>query len=121
MPSTTPGLCERDSFFEIEGLLFNATLGLRSPYLSYSTVDFSENMAAEQDKVAAGEQTTPGYTVFDFYLQTNRINLGSLRNRFVFGIQNITNRAYRCHLSTYRGLFRLEPGHNFLIRWMLDF
>jgi outer membrane receptor protein involved in Fe transport len=100
---------------------FNGRLGLRSPILNIFTLDLSAHMAAGQDHVAEGELTTSGYTVFDLYLRTNRIHLGSLSNRFVFGIQNLTDRAYRYHLSTYRGIVRLEPGRNVLVRWMLDF
>jgi hemoglobin/transferrin/lactoferrin receptor protein len=99
----------------------NGQVGLRSPLLKYFNVDVSANMAAGQTRVAAGEIETPGYTYFNLYLQTNPISVSGLSNRLIVGIENIFDRAYRYHLSTYRGLVRLEPGRNVLVRWMLYF
>ncbi|MCK5739783.1 TonB-dependent receptor [bacterium] len=84
-------------------------------------LNVSAIMFANQDNPAAGEVSTPGYTYFNSYIATRPLKLAAFQNRFVLGIENITDREYRNHLSTNRGLVDSEPGRNVILRWILDF
>jgi outer membrane receptor protein involved in Fe transport len=37
------------------------------------------------------------------------------------GVENIFDKAYREHLSSTRGLIKLEPGRNIFLKLVLDF
>ena len=91
----------------------------RSPL--YFNVDFSAHLFATQERVAGDELRTPGYATFNLYLNSRAFNLVSLMNRFILGVENLTNRAYRNHLATNRGLILAEPGRNFVVKWILEF
>lgn len=98
----------------------NGRLGFRIKLTDLFNLDFAASVFAEQNKVAQGEETTPGYATFDCSLNTTTFNL-SLANLELFaGIENITNVAYRNHLATNRGLIRLEPGRNLFIKAKLS-
>jgi outer membrane receptor protein involved in Fe transport len=95
---------------------FNGRLGVRTKVTDLLNVDFVTSIFAEQNKVAQGEEKTPGYATFDCFLNTTPINL-SLANLELFaGIENITDNAYRNHLATNRSLIRLEAGRNLFIK-----
>lgn len=94
--------------------------GLRFWIGSLLQVNASATFSSKQDKVAAGEDQTDGYFRLDSYINTKTLPMGRLTGRLVLGVENITDEAYRLHLSTYRGLARLEPGRNFKITWMMD-
>jgi hemoglobin/transferrin/lactoferrin receptor protein len=99
---------------------FNGRLGVRTKVTDLLNVDFVTSIFAEQNKVAQGEEKTPGYATFDCFLNTTPINL-SLANLELFaGIENITDNAYRNHLATNRGLIRLEAGRNLFIKAKLS-
>jgi len=95
---------------------FNGRLGLRTKLTDLINADITSSFFAEQERVAQGEETTPGYVTFDFYLNTEPINLSLADLQFFTGIENITDKAYRNHLATNRGLIRLEPGRNFFVK-----
>lgn len=100
---------------------FNGKAGLRIPVLNVLNVDVSASWYATQEKVASGELRTGGYTLYDLYLSSHRFNFNYVTLQLSAGIENITDKAYRNHLSTYRGLVKLEPGRNFFVKLMLGF
>ena len=93
----------------------NGVLGYKLNYFDYD-FDFSVNLFASQNKIAPGEISTPGYACFNLSLQSPSFNIDFTKFRIIGGIQNITNKSYRNHLSTNRGLIREEPGRNFYIK-----
>lgn len=99
---------------------FNGRLGLRTKLTDLINADIATSFFAEQNRVAQGEEATPGYVTFDFYLNTEPINLSLADLELFAGIENITDKAYRNHLSTNRGLIRLEPGRNFFVKAKLS-
>ncbi|MCB0745333.1 MAG: TonB-dependent receptor, partial [Ignavibacteriae bacterium] len=99
----------------------NGIFGLRLFLFNEIKLDVSANMFSSQTKVAANESKTGGYTTFDLSLQSNSINYFGAKFKLVTGIENIFDRAYRNHLSTYRGLNLLEPGRNIFAKIIIDF
>ena len=68
--------------------------------------------AASQNNIAAGETATKGYVVFNCNAVSAPVKFGKSSVVFLAGIENILNTAYYNHLSTTRGINRLEPGRN---------
>lgn len=99
----------------------NGRLGLRWKSPFYFNLDFSSNMYATQDRIVTEELRTPGYTTFDVFLNSYPLTTRFMVSRLVFGVENVTNRLYRNHLATNRGLIVAEPGRNFVVRWLVDF
>ncbi|MGE5457420.1 MAG: TonB-dependent receptor domain-containing protein, partial [Methanococcaceae archaeon] len=98
---------------------FNGKLGVRVPVYEYGEVDFSGTVFSAQNNVAAGEIKTPGYTYFDLYLNSAPVNFGDIKLKFYGGVENLTDKAYRNHLATNRGLTAIEPGRNFFVKCVL--
>jgi len=71
--------------------------------------------------VAAGELTTNGYVYYDLYFNSRPVCIGGLSGRLMIGIENVTDKAFRNHLATNRGLIVVEPGRNFLARYQMEF
>jgi hemoglobin/transferrin/lactoferrin receptor protein len=94
----------------------NGNVGIKFGLLENLQADFSSTIFATQNKIAAGELTTPGYAVFNLSLSTNNIQLSTLNFQFLAGIENIFDKEYHDHLSTTRGLITTEPGRNFYIK-----
>ncbi len=94
----------------------NGIIGMKLNNLNYFNFDLSSTIFAAQNKVAEGELKTPGYAVFNLMMYTNEIELSSLRLKICAGIDNILNKDYRNHLSTFRGNIIEEPGRNFYIK-----
>lgn len=100
----------------------NGTLGLRSGILKYVNFDLSATLFAEQNKIAAGEISTPGYATLNLYLTSMPININNYaRITLNAGIENIFDKQYRNHLSTNRGLITSEPGRNFYVKANVEF
>ncbi len=76
------------------------------------TMELASCFAAAQRLTAAGEAGTPGYATADAGFSSERCVLGSASVSVRAGVRNIFDAAYRTHLSTLRGLIRLEPGRN---------
>ena len=93
----------------------NGELGYKLNYFDFN-FDFSVNLFVSQNKIAQGEISTPGYAYFNLLLQSPSFNIDFAKCRIIGGIQNITNKSYRNHLSTNRGFIREEPGRNFYIK-----
>jgi len=97
----------------------NGRIGLKAPVMRYFNVEAAANVFADQNFVAEGEMKTPGYTFYDLYINTVSFPLFIFNSRFTFAIENITDKAYRNHLASNRGLVSVEPGRNFKIQMQL--
>jgi len=99
----------------------NGILGIKYQIPGIASVDFSANLHDDQNKVAEGEQETPGYAVYNLVLSSSEFNLNMPRIKFTAGIKNIFDRAYKNHLSTNRGIINIEPGRNYFIKTKITF
>ncbi|HPG37890.1 MAG TPA: TonB-dependent receptor [bacterium] len=100
---------------------FNGRAGLAGRVIRYINYQATAIMYAGQDRIADWEYETGGYTTFNLHLTTDPLKFLSLDNRFTLGIENITDKSYRNHLSTNRGAITMEPGRNFVFRWQLQY
>lgn len=101
---------------------FKGSLEATYTFTGIGSAGLNFTFGGRQYKVAENELTTDGYSTLNLYLNTVKFNLSSRLGLQVFaGIENITDTAYRNHLSTARGDIRLEPGRNFFIRASLTF
>jgi hemoglobin/transferrin/lactoferrin receptor protein len=98
----------------------NSTLGLRFPIYKYLNADVSSTLFAKQTNLGIGEIATPGYTVFDFHLNTNEIYWNYFHFRLFGGVENILNKSYREFLSTNRGIVKSEPGRDFFLKLQIN-
>ncbi len=94
----------------------NGMAGIRFNYDDFFTTDFSIKFAADQKNVAPNEKQTPGYAVYDLSMSFEPIELGFVKIATVLGVQNLFNRSYRNHLTSYRGMFFEEPGRNIFVK-----
>ncbi|MBK7368121.1 MAG: TonB-dependent receptor [Candidatus Eisenbacteria bacterium] len=65
-----------------------------------------------QDHPGPGETVTAGWTAWNAAWSSAPMALGRARARLRCGVDNAFDRAYRQHLSTLRGIVKLEPGRN---------
>lgn len=98
----------------------NGRLGFKTNVLHYVEADLSAILFDSQRKVAAGELTTPGYVTIDFYLSTIPFEIGFIKCQAFTGVENLTDKAFRNHLSTNRGLVTIEPGRNIFARLSIN-
>jgi len=99
----------------------NGRVGFKLNFLEYIQADVSSTIIAEQNDVAEGEITTPGYAVFNLLLNTTPIKFSNLSFRIFSGVENIFDKAYRNHLSTTRGSITIEPGRNIFLKLAIAF
>jgi hemoglobin/transferrin/lactoferrin receptor protein len=99
----------------------NGVIGIEYFPAYWMSADLTSILFAEQNKVAPGEKTTPGYTTFNFKLNFINLNLVTTKVGFSLGIENILDKEYRNHLSTNRGSITTEPGRNYFLRVNLAF
>jgi len=99
----------------------NGRVGFKFGFLDYLQTDISSTLFAEQNDVAAGEITTPGYAVFNLLLNTVPIKFSNIGFRVYSGVENIFDKGYRNHLSTTRGSITIEPGRNIFVKLAVDF
>jgi len=88
--------------------------------VNYLRFSLGGTFFADQNKTAPMELKTPGYTVYDFQVVTTPIDLGFVKLQAAGGVDNITNKSYRNHLSAYRGLILVEPARNYYIKLKID-
>ncbi|WP_163631726.1 TonB-dependent receptor [Paludibacter sp. 221] len=82
-------------------------------YKNRFTASVSANWAARQSEVATGESPTNGHIILNAAIRSERIKLTPMYHLQLFaGADNILNTAYYNHLSTTRGIIKLEPGRN---------
>ncbi|MBK8550594.1 MAG: TonB-dependent receptor [Ignavibacteria bacterium] len=99
----------------------NGSLGLKYIYDDLISLNFNTVIYSDQNRVATGEVTTPGYTVYNFYSGINKIYLNEFELSLYAGSENIFNRNYRNHLSTARGTVTSEPGRNIYLKAKIVF
>jgi hemoglobin/transferrin/lactoferrin receptor protein len=99
----------------------NGRVGFKLSFLEYLQADVSSTIFAEQNDVAEGEITTPGYAVFNLLLNTVPIKFSSISFSIYSGVENIFDKAYRNHLSTTRGSITIEPGRNIFVKLAVEF
>lgn len=99
----------------------NGEAGFRYLFRKAGTVEFSVQMAARQEKTAAGEKATGGYAIYHAGFSSVPVSFGSMQAEISGGIQNIFDRSYRNHLATNRGIIKDEPGRNFFVKITLRF
>jgi len=100
---------------------FNGRLGIKFPIKKYFYIDFVSSIYATQNNVATNETRTGGYTYFDLAISSHPIDLRYIKLKVFAGVENIFNKAYRSHLSTYRGISLIEPGRNIYVKLKMDF
>ena len=94
----------------------NGTGGLKAEMFNIFNADLSVTLFDSQRKTAAGEPETPGYAVFNIFADSFPFKIDRFEMRVSAGIENIFNREYRNHLSTFRGNMFFEPGRNFQLK-----
>jgi hemoglobin/transferrin/lactoferrin receptor protein len=97
----------------------NGRFGIKFPLINLLNFEIASSFFLKQDKAAESEIETAGYVLFDFYLSTKTLRLGNTDLQIFSGVENLTDKAYRNHLSTNRGLVAIEPGRNFFIKLKL--
>lgn len=99
----------------------NGNIGLKYDLNDFFNFNLNTFIYAAQNRVAAGEITTPGYAVLNFYTGVNKLFLSGYDIGFDAGVENIFDNDYRNHLSTNRGSVTSEPGRNFFFKAKLVF
>jgi hemoglobin/transferrin/lactoferrin receptor protein len=99
---------------------FNTKYGLKYHVSDIGTIDISAFTYSTQSNTGAGEIRTPGYTVYNLYLSTDKFSVSVAHLKFAAGLENIFNKNYRDHLATDRGLIKSEPGRNAFLKMELS-
>ena len=99
----------------------NGRAGIRYRSIRGAGAEFDVRMAADQNRIAEGESPTGGYATLNFNIHSGPLDVKYARVKLFAGMENITNTAYINHLSTNRGIVKLEPGRNFYFRIKLEF
>ena len=98
----------------------NGNIGISFPVFNILLADINTTVYAEQDKIAEGEQSTPGYMVANCSMQIPGINFANISLDLFFGIENIFDKSYRNHLATNRNFINAEPGRNIYAKVKLN-
>ncbi|HEY5589424.1 MAG TPA: TonB-dependent receptor, partial [Paludibacter sp.] len=77
---------------------------------------FSALWAATQNEIATGETATVGHIIYNLDVHSGNIKLNKSQLNLFAGVDNILNTAYLDHLSTTRGILKLEPGRNIYLK-----
>ncbi len=77
---------------------------------------FSALWAARQNENAADETATAGHIVYNMNVHSGNIVLNESQLQLFAGVDNILDTAYMDHLSTTRGILKLEPGRNIYLK-----
>ncbi len=99
----------------------NGNIGFKFGLFEYLNGDIYTTIFTEQNNVAEGEISTPGYVVFNILLNTIPIKFSNVSFRIFSGVENIFDTEYRNHLSTTRGSITIEPGRNIFLKLAVDF
>lgn len=99
----------------------NGTLGLKCSLWNLLSLKFNSVLFDSQNRVAPGEFPTPGYVVYNFYVDISNIPIHSFKLNITAGVENIFDKNYRDHLSTSRGSFVSEPGTNIFLKSKINF
>jgi len=99
---------------------FNGTLGVTLPIFEFINIDLFSSVFSKQQKVATNEKTTPGYALFNCYVNFDEVNLGNINLKISTGVENIFDKLYRNHLASNRNLITAEPGRNIYVKVKLN-
>jgi len=77
---------------------------------------FSALWAVRQNENAADETATAGHIVYNMNVHSGNIVLNESQLQLFVGVDNILDTAYMDHLSTTRGVLKLEPGRNIYLK-----
>jgi outer membrane receptor protein involved in Fe transport len=77
---------------------------------------FSALWAAAQNEIATGETATAGHIIYNIDVHSGDIVLNNSKLELFAGVDNLLNAAYLDHLSTTRGILKLEPGRNIYLK-----
>lgn len=77
---------------------------------------FSALWAATQNEIATGETATTGHIIYNMNIHSGDIFLNNSKLELFAGVDNLLNTAYLDHLSTTRGIVKLEPGRNIYLK-----
>lgn len=99
----------------------NGSLGISYNLPGIMRLHADTRLYARQDKTAENEPETGGYALYNFALESGNVDLKFARAKLYAGVENIFDRAYRYHLSSTRGMLRLEPGRNIYVRLNIRF
>jgi hemoglobin/transferrin/lactoferrin receptor protein len=72
--------------------------------------------ALRQAEIAATETPTDGSIIFNLDIHSAKIALNKSFLQLYAGVNNILNTAYYNHLSSTRGVIKLEPGRNIFVK-----
>ena len=96
------------------------------PLSGFASLDYQSNSrvgaslsamwAARQSEIATGETATAGHIIYNFDIHSGNIELNNTWLKIFAGVENILNTAYLDHLSTTRGILKLEPGRNIYLK-----
>ena len=81
---------------------------------------FGVTVAFEQNKYAAEEEATPGYTLLDSGIGS-KVRIGNQRLEFGLTASNILDRKYIDHLSTLKEAGYHNPGRNIAFNLKIPF
>jgi outer membrane receptor protein involved in Fe transport len=100
---------------------FNGLVELRGIADRIGTFMLSVPWATRQNAPGSGESATPGHALLNAGFASTRLAFGFMDVSMRAEVRNIFNSEYRNHLSTLRGMVRLEPGRNFVLSATLGF
>jgi hemoglobin/transferrin/lactoferrin receptor protein len=88
--------------------------------LHYHVSNIGE-LTASLDWEYETEEHAPGiaphrHGILNLVANTEPVSLMGVAVKFTLGVKNLLNYAYQEHLSTLRGINRLEPGRNFFVK-----
>ena len=98
----------------------NGTFGLSYSGLEHINGEVNYEWAAKQDKLADGETATDGYGLINLNLSSKEYQFNTIHLQAFAGMRNLTDTEYTNHLSSNRGLVKVEPGRNFYFKIKLS-
>lgn len=77
-------------------------------------------LVANQNKVAPGERTTPGYGLLSVTAGKSILRTGEVTHSIVLGVKNLTDKQYRDHMTVSRGFDMYGMGRSFYAAWKIS-
>ena len=96
-------------------------LGVNYKFIDEIIFDLSMRIVSDQNKISFDEKRTGGYTTFDLRLNSDQYYILKTYFQLIIGVDNIFDKAYRNHLSTFRGVNLIEPGRNLFAKINIEF
>lgn len=98
----------------------NGRTGIKGRLADFSTLDVALSLFDKQDRIASWEKETPAYYYIDVHIFSKPFYAYGIKGQLFFGVENMTNKSYRNHLSSNRGLVSSEPGRNVTIHMTIE-